>query len=356
MRLRVLAILDAAARSKDNPTPGLYDAVLDQIVELLNVLPSDEGNFLRWNHVEALASSVRQLPGPPPRQLADRYIEVLDNAVRARTEELADLRADVERLSASVAEQKAALDSMASQVKAEQDKAAAASASIKQTTDAAAERLDDDWTNRLDEWRNDRASKDAEFDKQLTDRLALLAHAAQVGRRLVEHAAGMHTALDWTTRATRERRTGRGLRIGAIAVLATAVTLGGVIVWNAITAGFDLTLGDGVLRVGLILTVAGAGGYLATESRRHYREADSAEEVAAALIALEPFYAGADDEDRAEARRAIGDTVFVKNVLGRFTHRDATKHGATTELTSQQLNEVIEALSKAVDLSRKTGN
>ncbi len=68
------------------------------------------------------------------------------------------------------------------------------------------------------------------------------------------------------------------------------------------------------------------GALLLRESGRHFREADTAEDVALSLRALAPFYAGAKENLRTAARLEVGDAVLVKNVLSRFAHRDAAKH------------------------------
>lgn len=54
------------------------------------------------------------------------------------------------------------------------------------------------------------------------------------------------------------------------------------------------------------VVIAAFGGLLIRESGRHFMEADTAEDVALALQALAPFYAGSDDTVRLAARQRVG--------------------------------------------------
>jgi len=69
------------------------------------------------------------------------------------------------------------------------------------------------------------------------------------------------------------------------------------------------------------------------------------------LTSIEPFYAGAEAEERQSARDSVGDTVFVKNVLSRFANRDAAKHAG---VSNQQLSEMIDLLSRGIELGRRS--
>lgn len=142
------------------------------------------------------------------------------------------------------------------------------------------------------------------------------------------------------------------MRAASFVFFLAALGAGGYILASAIGAGFELTVGDGILRGALIVAVAGVGYFLASESRRHFHEADSAEEVTLAITAIEPFYAGSDKIEREKVRSDVGDTIFVKNVLSRFASRDASKHASTT---NQELTEIVELLTKSVELGKKLG-
>ena len=128
------------------------------------------------------------------------------------------------------------------------------------------------------------------------------------------------------------------------------MVVGAWVLWIAIDKDLTLTVGDGILRGALVLALAGVGSFLTIEARRHFREADSSEDVKLALAALEPFYAGAGDEERSEVRRVLGDTVFIKNTLSRFSSRDAAKHSGPS---NEQLNQIVELITKGADATFK---
>jgi hypothetical protein len=121
------------------------------------------------------------------------------------------------------------------------------------------------------------------------------------------------------------------LLVAEIHLLAGAV--GVFIVSEAIRSGFDLTIGDGVLRSSVAIVIAAFGALLLREANRHFKEADTSEDVVLSMRALAPFYSGSDDTVRVAAREKVGDAVLVKNVLSRFANRDATKH-SSAELES----------------------
>lgn len=353
-RQELIGALEQATRSKDNPVPFLYDDVLDSLRDTLNQLAGDENSFSNFisRYAGSARTYLRELPGPPPRQVNDKYLAVLDSAIAAREDELSELRSAAAELDAAVKSRKGELAKLSARVEGQDKRIAEAAATIHQVTSTAAEQLQGEWNNKLGAWEAEREGTDTQLDQQLTDHISLLASAAAVGRRLVEHAAGQLTATEWTRRASRERKNAMWLRWGSIAAFFGALVTGGYILWHAIEKGFELTVGDGILRGALVLALVGVGSFLTAEARRHFKEADSAEEVALALTAIEPFYAGSSDEERSAAREAVGDTVFVRNVLSRFSARDAAKHAA---VSNSQLSEIVDLLSKSADVVKKTG-
>jgi hypothetical protein len=215
-----------------------------------------------------------------------------------------------------------------------------ATQSIAVTTAEAATKIDSDWKAELSTWRERAISDRQEHDEKFAEELATLVAAAQIGQRLVEHAAGSLTALTWTSRATRERRIGSRTRVLAVCTFLLAAVFGIWMVAEALTE--SLTVGEGLLRLGVVAAITGLGGYLAAEARRHLHEADSAEEVSAVITQMEPFLAGSGDRDA--VRREISETVFVRNVLSRFTRRDAVGK----QIAEQNMPEVIGALTDSV--------
>lgn len=353
-RLEVITMLEAAARSKPNPQATLYDDVLDIIRDNLNQLATDEQSFRSWSqqsYMNDLRARVRDLPGPPPRQVNESYVVALDTAIQARQHELGDLQTSVAALNDEVVAKTKELAALTKKVDAQHEKLTADAATISQVVSTADEQLRREWESDLATWKQHRDTRDAALDNEMTAHIQLLATAALTGRRLVEQAAGHLTAADWAGRAKRERWNAHGLRWASFVFFALAVVVGAWVLWIAIDKDLTLTVGDGILRGALVLALAGVGSFLTIEARRHFREADSAEDVKLALAALEPFYASASDGERTEVRRALGDTVFIKNTLSRFNNRDAAKHAGPT---NEQLNQMVDLISKGADATSKT--
>jgi len=299
-----------------------------------------------------LAAYVRSLPGPPAKNMPAAYVEQIDAAVRLREKEIATLKEEVATLRQRVAEQEASLEAHGRTISQQEQAVSAAREQIDEVASATEETVNKSFQAMLLSWTKDRDEKDADFNERMEAQVSLLTAAAQVGQRLTEHAAGNLTAVDWTSRATRERRNGSGLRLLAIVFGFAGLALAYYIVDRAVKQDFDLTVGDGLLRGAAIIAVIAVGGYFAAESRRHYAESDTAEEVATAMLAIEPYYAGASDDDRTAARNAVGETVFVKNVLSRFTSRDAGRHNEA--VSSQDLSQIVDELTKALKAAQAT--
>jgi Skp family chaperone for outer membrane proteins len=352
-RLEVITMLDAAARSKGNPQATIYDDVLDVIAGILNQLSADEQSFMSWSqqsYMNDLRARVRDLPGPPPRQVNESYVVALDTAIAARQGELEELRASVSALNDEVVAKTKELAGLTKKVDAQHEKLTADAATISQVVATADEQLRREWATALATWEKDRETRDGALDEEMAGHVQLLSTAALTGRRLVEQAAGHLTAADWAGRAKRERWNAHGLRWASFVFFALAVVVGAWVLWIAIDKDLTLTVGDGILRGALVLALAGVGSFLTIEARRHFREADSAEDVKLALAALEPYYAGAKDDERTEVRRELGDTVFIKNTLSRFSSRDAAKHAGPT---NEQLNQIVDLISKGADATSK---
>lgn len=351
----VINILTLATRSKANAQPALYDDVLDDIGNALTQLAADENsfaNFMRQSYFPSLRQNVRALPGPPPKYVNDVYVSALSDAIAMRNDELNVLRAKATELMATLSEKSKEVVALSQTISRQRDKITADAATISQVVESAEGQLRQEWELGLATWNQERSSADAAIEQKMAEQIALLATAAVTGRRLVEQAAGQLTARDWAARAKRERLNAVWLRWAAFSAFVLAVVVGGWVLWTAIDKGFTLTIGDGILRGALVLALVGVGSFLSVEGRRHFKEADSAEDVALALTALEPFYASAEDDERAQVRRELGDTVFIRNTLSRFTSRDASKHSG---ISNQQLNEVVDLISKGADVAKKAG-
>jgi hypothetical protein len=355
-RRRVLEVLKYAQRSRPNVArAALYIGCLDALQERLNhQIPADQGNFersyIRNGPYAELVAAVRALPGPTPKGMADSSVEALDEAIKFRRRELTDLTSDVAELREEIAAESRRLEEFRKAVEKADVENRDSRARIAQTADDAQSTLRSEWEAKVAEWETGRTRKDEEIDREIDDKLGLLTYASQAAERLVEHAAGRFTARDWAERATRERELGYRMRNWAIIVYILAGLIGAALVLEAIQRDHGLDVSGSLLRIAVVGAIGALGFYLSRESRRHLDEANSSEEVATILQALEFYYASADGETRESARLKVGEMLFVRNIQSRFSARDASRHNA---LDNQQLNELIDTLMKSAELSRK---
>lgn len=355
-RVQVVESLRLGLQSRANAArASLYIEALDRLNEILGQqIPTDEHNFerayFRTQSYQYLASALRTLPGPTPRGLTDAHVEVLDESVAFRRGELESLKSEVAELSAAIVEKRRELDALKADIETSKAQNADARSRIAQTAEDGQQALESEWAAKLTEWGSTRDLRDKELDSQINEKLGLLTYAAQAAERLVEYAAGRFTARDWSDRAAREQRLGYLMRRSAIGAFTAAGLVGAVLVIEAIRREHGLDVGGSLLRIAVVGAIAALGYYLSRESRKHLDEGASAEEVAVALQALEPYYASASGETRAAAREAVGEMLFVKNIQSRFAARDASKHNG---MDNQQLNELMDTLTKSADLGRK---
>ncbi|WP_257479146.1 hypothetical protein [Acidipropionibacterium jensenii] len=349
LRIDVAEWLSEAEKTKAARQPALYLSALDDLGSALNALPTTENEFARYTasgQQQPLLTALRALPLPPPKDLKDSYVALLDSEIEARTTRLGELEERVKETETSLTARQTTLDALekkaghlAAAIETEREAIAAVSASAK-------DEIDRDWGEKLSVWWDARTKFDDEQNANILAHVASLAATARAGEALAEHAAGSLSAADWSGRAKRERRAAQWMRFGAAAAFVFAGAVGWFIVSEAISNNFDLTVGDGILRASVAAVIGAFGALLLRESGRHFREADTAEDVALSLKALAPFYAGSDDDTRLAARVQVGDAVLVKNVLSRFAHRDAAKHA--TEVNTADLPKLVEDATKAL--------
>lgn len=350
-RTDVVEWLTEAEKTKLTRQPALYIDVLDALQDILNALGTAEGEFYSFmfsypQRREQLLIALRALPLPAPKDLKDTYVALLDAEIRARTNRLDELEARVVETERSLGERQQTLSSL--QEKAEVISAAVEGerTAISQIAIDVKEKIDHDWAEQLAEWWKDRKDFDREQNSIILSHAASLAATARAGEALAEHAAGSLSAADWNSRAKRERRAAQWMRFGAAAAFVFAGAVGWFIVTEALRNNFDLTVGDGILRASVAAVIGAFGALLLRESGRHFREADTAEDVALSLKALAPFYASSDVEVREAARAQVGDAVLVKNMLSRFAHRDAAKHAG--EINTADLPKIVDDAAQAL--------
>lgn len=355
-RSDIVEWLDEAIKTKGALQPALYLSALDALSTALNQVPVDNAQFRQFvanrkrpeQAFGQLEQALRALPLPPPKELKASYVKQLDDEVDARKERLGQLEVRVQETEEALAQRlseletvSGSLDKLRAEIEDERN-------AIKAVSEAADTDMRSEWETSLGDWKKERDKADAAHDSEALEHIATLAAVTKSSEVLAEHAAGDLSATDWYGRAKRERRSAQWMRFGAAAAFVFAGAVGFFVVSEAITNNFDLTLGDGVLRASVAMVIGAFGALLLRESGRHFREADAAEDVALSMKALAPFYANSDDDIRLKARVQVGDAVLVKNVLSRFSHRDAAKHA--TGVDSAQLPDLVRDATKALNL------
>lgn len=355
--------LDEALKTRVARQPALYLSTLDALSAALNQLPVDTAGFQQFiayrqhdgHAFKQLEKALRALPLPAPRDLKSSYVELLDQEVRARNERLGDLEKRVSETEKALELRLAELEKVTTDVQVLRTEIQTERETIAAVSQSAESEMRDAWQEALDAWDKDRKATDLDHDTRALTSIATLAATTKVGAALAEHAAGDLSAADWYVRAKRERSAARWIRFGAWAAFLFAGAVGFYIVNEAIIKNFDISVGGGILRASIAVVIGTFGGLLLREAGRHFREADTAEDVALSLTALAPFYANSDEGIRLAARVQLGDAVLVKNVLSRFSHRDATKHAGEvkTEELPGLVREATSALKLAENVSTK---
>lgn len=349
--------LDEALKAKAPRQPALYLGSLDLLSTALNNLPADQQNFAQfWRYrtqqgqpAYLLEEALKGLPLPSPKDLSASYVKQLDDEVELRTTRLEALKARIDETETSLKGRLAELQKVTSDVETLRSQIQAEREAIASVSKAADADMRSEWQASFRTWETERDHRDALDRATALEHLGTLAATAKAGEVLAEHAAGDLSASDWYQRASRERRAAQWMRAAAIAAFLLAGAVGYYIVNMAIADNFDLTVGDGILRATVAIVIGAFGALLLRESGRHFRESDTSEDVALSLKALAPFYAGSEDDVRHAARAELGDAVLVKNVLSRFTHRDAAKHAS--ELRADALGGLVKDTTAALKLA-----
>ncbi|RGE17322.1 hypothetical protein [Leucobacter sp. wl10] len=359
-RTDIIEWLDEALKTKVARQPALYLGALDELSNALNQLPVDTAQFKQFvanrrhggQPYQLLEQALRALPLPPPKDLKAAYITLLDQEVQARTERLDELESRVKETEKLLQDRQTKLDAASTEVERLRAEIQAQQEAIRQVSESAEAEMRAAWDEALSKWREERKATDSQHDAQALESVATLAAVTKAGEALAEHAAGDLSAADWYGRAKRERRAAQWIRVGALAAFVFAGAIGYFIVSEAIAENFDISVGGGIMRASVAVVIGAFGALLLRESGRHFREADTAEDVALSLKALAPFYANSDEEVRLSARVQVGDAVLVKNVLSRFSHRDAAKHAG--DINTADLPDLVKDATKALSPSAAT--
>lgn len=360
-RVDIIGWLDEAKKTRNPRQPALYLGALDQLGEALNQLPVDTNGFdqfLRYRQrqgqaFDLLETALRALPLPLPKDIGDSYAALLNKEVDARTKRLDELEARIVETESVLSERLKRLEELSTKIKSLGDVIETEKQKIAAVSEAADTDMRAEWDSALADWRKDRRKTDVEHDEKALVSISTLAAVAVSGQELAEHAAGDLSATDWYGRASRERKDASWIRVGAWLVFLAAGGVGYYIVQEAISKNFDISVGGGILRASVAIVIGAFGALLLREAGRHFREADTAEDVALSLKALAPFYANSGDDTKLAARNQVGDAVLVKNVLSRFSHRDAAKHASDTNTV--ELSKLVEDATAALKAAATVG-
>ncbi|MDQ0729185.1 hypothetical protein [Microbacterium sp. W4I20] len=353
----IIEWLDEALKTRAARQPSLYLGALDQLSAALNQLPVDTASFNQFVAYRAhngypfqlLEQALQGLPLPPPKDLKASYVELLDREVEARTARLTELERRIAETETALQDRMKELEGVSVAAEALQADLQSQREEIASVSQSAESDMRLAWQAALEEWQQERKAKDNEHEAQALESIATLAATTSAGEALAEHAAGDLSATDWYGRAKRERTAAQWIRVGAWIAFVFAGAVGFYIVNEAIIKNFDISIGGGILRASIAVVIGAFGALLLREAGRHFREADTAEDVALSLKALAPFYANSADGIRLAARVELGDAVLVKNVLSRFSHRDASKHGA--EVKPAELPGLVKEAAEALKIT-----
>lgn len=189
-----------------------------------------------------------------------------------------------------------------------------------------------------------------EFREDVRQKTKVMQELEKVSKSLLDHASGNLVATNWASRAKRERAAAHTTRAIAFVILAASGLLGYFLIEASLTSSNAVSAttatatsaGQVIARLGVTSIFAALGALLYRESSRHYKEADTAEDVKMSLEAIEPYFVNAEDDERKEAHRALGKVALIESLLSRFASRDASKH--TPGIDIKDLTEIAKTL------------
>lgn len=360
-RKDIVEWLQDAQKSQDHKPSSLYLTVLDDLQQALSVLKTAESAFRQYvglnsnrsgaPTVSKLVSALCDLPAPRAANLRKNIIEQLDREVEARQQWLTELYAAIQKTHTDLEQSQTALASVQEEAEQLEAEIKTHRGEIKGITESAEKTIEAEWSTSLSKWQQDRDDKDKIHDERAMEHIAALGSAAHLGGTLLDRAVGTLSAVEWAKRGARDRKTANRLRWVAFVLFALGIAVLGAFTIETIMRDAQLSVGDVILRTTVVAVIAGAAAAALRESGRHFREADSSEEVASALETLAPFYENTEHGVRLKARQQVGEAVLVQNILSRFAHRDASRHGSSTAGMS-----ALEVLEEVKELTKNARN
>jgi len=353
-RQQLIAAFRTAAEARAAIGPFVVltdlDSVQNQVASYFNAATPTQ-NLVNQQLVNQVLQYLRTLPPPLPKAAARLVTESVATLRRIRTTEVAALEQQLATAAEELTTAQSKLQAVATAASEQKTAITQESAKLDQAVAAATARFDTEIARVSAEWDRARAEKEREAETEVNKEIALLAEVAALGRRLVAHASGRFTAASWQQRATRDRKAANYLFSLGILVFVAAGALAYVFIWDVTHdqgREGDLSVGESLLRISLVVTLGAAIAYIFAESGRRRREANSAEEVATVLNAVEAFTATASTEAQAALAAELGRMVFVDNIRSRLGARDAVRGHDASNPGMQQLMDLAGELAKSI--------
>ncbi len=358
-RKELVEVLDTTQKLSAKAPPGsyLYKGLLDSTQSYLTSYfkPTESSVSNYPSYHGSLYDYLRQLP-VQPKNLPTATLDRFTNDVAARTNELKELEQQIEQSQQTLERLNDSISDLASRHDALLTATKESKESLHTVTVEQINTIKSDATDRLNTIKSalsDQASnakqtftaKMKEIDTAATAELNSMKGLRDVGAKLLSVASGTLVATSWADRAAKEKKTATQLRNFSYCIFALSIIAGVFFLIQSFFHAEGLTVGDGILRASLTLALAGFGGIVLRESGQHKVEGDTAQDISLSLAGLSTFYASADKETQNQARKELGEAVMIKNIISRYSNRDASKHSQPIDLkdVTSAVSETIKA-------------
>ena len=352
-RLQLIAALERVEKSRGALSPFVTTSDLETLFNhLSNYLPVNgvTGYLAQTNMVDTILVLLRALPSPTTNAATKQATEAIAELTSIRESQIADMEKRLARLRERTEAAESALDTVKSTVATEQRTISGETERLTQAVASADTKFETELAKLSQKWESEQATQIRTFEDKAESEVQVLAATALLGKKLVQHAAGQTTAASWESRSKRDLRAANLLFSLGVLVFILAGLLAYYFVWDithsAARTG-ELSIGESILRVSIVVTLGAGIAYLFAESGRRRREGNSAEEVATVLTSMDAFLATSSDTSRNILMENVGATIFVDNIRSRLSARDAVRGQDGSPL------DIDEAVRIAADLAKK---
>lgn len=357
-RTRLLDALTSTKRlsSKAPIAPQLYTTLLGNAQSQLANIQANESHLYHYSHYcDGLYEFLRQFP-VQMRNIPPAIIEGFTTDVAARTDEFKALEQQIEQSQQTLEQLNKSIRDLADQHTALLTATKESKESLRAETVEQINMIKSDATDRLNTIKSDLSDQASTAKQTFAEKMKEIETAAaaelvameglhDVGAQLLSAASGTLIATSWADRSHKELRTAARLRNFSYGIFALSICAAVFFVVQSLIHAEGLTTGDGILRASLTLALAGFGGIVLRESGQHKIEGDTAYDISLSLAALNTLYASADEATQEQARKDLGNTITIKNLISRYSNRDASKHSQNIDLkdVSSVLSETVKA-------------